>query len=148
MNITESLVHGHIANKRQNQSPNPSLDDDTVVETPHCCPLWLPAPCRQEGICPGWHCSRHSYVCALEKTRESIILKSKRTTTNKQQTNAALLRLEIAYSGEEHWLRGSYLNDYQLELQCFYLMTVSCTWDCEVPCCLFLNPSSVQRIYF
>lgn len=46
---------------------------------------------------------------------------------NKQQTNAALLRLEIAYSGEERWLRGSYLNDYQLGLQCFYLMTLSCT---------------------
>jgi len=43
------------------------------------------------------------------RQRKSIILKNKRTTTNKQQTNAALPRLEIAYSGEECWLRGSYL---------------------------------------
>lgn len=60
--------------------------------------------------------------------------------TNKQQTNAALLRLEIAYGGEERWLRGSYLNDFQLGLQCFYFMTVSCTLDLQSTLLLILEP--------
>ena len=76
--------------KRQNQSPNPSLDDDTVVETPYCCPLWLPAPWGQEGICPGWHWGRQSYVCALEKTEKEHNIK-KQKDHNKQTTNKCCL---------------------------------------------------------
>lgn len=40
MNITESFAQGHISIKGQNQSPNPSLDDDSLIETPNCCPLY------------------------------------------------------------------------------------------------------------